>query len=124
MTLTHNNPREFKVLRVIDQNGETQLAPDGQVGGAFLALCPGGRGRQPASDRRPGQRPAHRRGHAGTRRAVPQPGRTRVARFNPIDAHTVLLFIAVLSSPSPASAIVTSKPSCSTPRPRMTGRPD
>src|SRR3954447_7388301 len=51
------------------------LAPDGQVGGAFLALCPSGRGRQPASDRRPGQRPAQRRGHAGTRRAVPQPGR-------------------------------------------------
>ena len=43
------------------------LAPDGQVGGAFLALCPGGRGRQPASDRRPGQRPAQGRGHAGTR---------------------------------------------------------
>src|SRR3954451_2038204 len=74
LSIEINNPREFKVLRVIDQNGETQLAPDGQVGGAFLALCPGGRGRQPASDRRPGQRPAHRRGHAGTRRAVPQPG--------------------------------------------------
>jgi hypothetical protein len=28
---------------------------------------------EPASDRRPGQRPAQRRGHAGTRRAVPQP---------------------------------------------------
>src|SRR3954452_5440909 len=50
--------------------------------------------------------------------------RTRVARFNPVDAHTVLLFIAVLSSPSPSSAPATSRPSCSTPRPRMTGRPD
>src|SRR3954453_142626 len=50
--------------------------------------------------------------------------RTRVARFNPVDAHTVLLFIAVLSSPSPACATATSRPSCSTPRPRMTGRPD
>jgi hypothetical protein len=48
----------------------------------------------------------------------------RVARFNPVDAGTVLLFIAVLSSPSPASATATSRPSCSTPRPRMTGRPD
>src|SRR3954466_1485452 len=39
--------------------------------------------------------------------------RTRVARFNPVDAHTVLLFIAVLSSPSPACATATSRPSCS-----------
>ena len=49
---------------------------------------------------------------------------TRVARFNPVDVDTVLLFIAVLSSPSPASATATSRPSCSTPRPRMTGRLD
>ena len=49
---------------------------------------------------------------------------TRVPRFNPVDAHTVRLFIAVLSSPSPAFATATSRPSCSTPRPRMTGRPD
>src|SRR3954464_2233536 len=49
---------------------------------------------------------------------------TRVPRFNPVDADTVLLFIAVLSSPSPASATATSRPSCSTPRPRMNGRPD
>src|SRR3954467_507687 len=50
--------------------------------------------------------------------------RTRVARFNPVDAHTVLLFIAVLSSPSPACATATSRPSCSPPRPGMSGRPD
>ena len=49
---------------------------------------------------------------------------TRVARFYPIDALTVLLFIAVLSSPSPASAIATSRPSCSTRHPGMIGRPD
>ena len=47
---------------------------------------------------------------------------TRVARFNPIDAQT--LFIAVLSSPSPGSAIATSRPSCSTRHPEMIGRPD
>jgi hypothetical protein len=50
--------------------------------------------------------------------------RDRDGTFNPVDAQTVVLFIAVLSSPSPASATATSRPSCSTPRPRMTGRPD
>jgi hypothetical protein len=48
----------------------------------------------------------------------------RVARFNPVDAQTVLLFIAVLSSPSPGSAIATFRPSCSTRHPGMIGRPD
>src|SRR3954471_24929954 len=50
--------------------------------------------------------------------------RTRVAHFNPVDAPTVLLFIAVLSSPSPGSAIATSRPSSLTRCPGMIGRPD
>jgi hypothetical protein len=45
----------------------TPVVPDGQVGGAFPALCPSGRWRQPTSDRRPGHCPAHGHGHAGTR---------------------------------------------------------
>jgi hypothetical protein len=125
---TINNPREFKVLRVIDQNGEKhpRWRPMGKSVEHFWRYAQVAS----AANRRliDALANAPLKGEATQEldelcRSRNRDG-TRVARFNPVDAHTVLLFIAVLSSPSPASATATSKPSCSTPRPRMTGRPD
>src|SRR3954465_6406632 len=121
-----NNPREFKVLRVIERNGDKQprWCPMGKSVEHFwrYAQVAEGANRRlidalataPLTGAATQELDELCRGRDGT----------RVARFNPIDAQTVLLFIAVLCSPSPGSAIATSRPGCPTPRPRMTGRPD
>ena len=125
-----NNPREFKVLRVIERNGDKQprWCPMGKSVEHFWRYAQVADG----ANRRliDALANAPLKGEATQEldelcRSRNRDG-TRVARFNPVDAHTVLLFIAVCpaSSPSLASATAASRPSCSTRHPGMIGRPD
>ena len=98
---TINNPREFKVLRVIDQNGEKhpRWRPMGKSVEHFWRYAQVADG----ANRRliDALANAPLTGEATQEldelcRSRDRDG-TRVARFNPVDADTVLLFIAVLS---------------------------
>ncbi len=98
---TINNPREFKVLRVIDQNGEKQhrWRPMGKSVAHFWRYAQVA----DAANRRliDALANAPLTGEATQEldelcRSQDQGG-TRVPRFHPVDAHTVLLFIAVRS---------------------------
>jgi hypothetical protein len=98
---TINNPREFKVLRVIDQNGEKhpRWRPMGKSVEHFWRYAQVADG----ANRRliDALANAPLTGEATQEldelcRSRDRDG-TRVARFNPVDADAVLLFIAVLS---------------------------
>jgi hypothetical protein len=98
---TINNPREFKVLRVIDRNGEKhpRWRPMGKSVEHFWRYAQVAN----AANRRliDALANAPLTGEATQEldelcRSRNRDG-TRVARFNPVDAHTVRLFIAVLS---------------------------
>jgi hypothetical protein len=98
---TLNNPREFKVLCAIEQNGDTshRWRPMGKSVAHFWRYAQVAEGANRrlidalANAPLTGEATAEldelcrSRNHDGT----------RVPRFNPVDAHTVLLFIAVLS---------------------------
>jgi hypothetical protein len=98
---TINNPREFKVLRMIERNGEKhpRWRPMGKSVEHFWRYAQVAEG----ANRRLIDALANAPLKGEATRELDELCRnrnrdgTRVARFNPVDADTVLLFIAVLS---------------------------